>query len=130
MSENTALRKGIVAQGAPADGSRTTCCSPLLSGPMFLPTLTAQRDREPDPQRVGLLDHLLRALPRRGRRRSPRTRPQTRRAASWYLRQMLGSANISGGPLFHILSGNLSHQIEHHLFPDLPARRYPRSRPR
>ena len=43
----------------------------------------------------------------------------------WYLRQMLGSANISGGNLFHILSGNLSHQIEHHLFPDLPARRYP-----
>ena len=22
-------------------------------------------------------------------------------------------------------NGNLSHQIEHHLFPDLPARRYP-----
>jgi len=43
----------------------------------------------------------------------------------WYLRQMLGSANITGSKLFHILSGNLSHQIEHHLFPDLPARRYP-----
>jgi len=42
----------------------------------------------------------------------------------WYLRQLLGSANLSGGPLFHILSGNLSFQIEHHLFPDLPARRY------
>ncbi|MGI9015722.1 MAG: fatty acid desaturase family protein [Euzebya sp.] len=43
---------------------------------------------------------------------------------SWYLRQMLGSANLTGGKLFHIMSGNLSHQIEHHLFPDLPARRY------
>jgi fatty acid desaturase len=43
----------------------------------------------------------------------------------WYLRQILGSANISGSKLFHILSGNLSHQIEHHLFPDIPARRYP-----
>ncbi|GAB2627331.1 acyl-CoA desaturase [Nocardioides ginkgobilobae] len=43
----------------------------------------------------------------------------------WYYRQVLGSANISGGPLFHVMSGNLSHQIEHHLFPDLPARRYP-----
>jgi fatty acid desaturase len=42
----------------------------------------------------------------------------------WYVRQMLGSANLSGGPLFHILSGNLSHQIEHHLFPDIPAHRY------
>jgi fatty acid desaturase len=43
----------------------------------------------------------------------------------WYLRQILGSANITGGNLFHIMSGNLSHQIEHHLFPDIPARRYP-----
>jgi fatty acid desaturase len=43
----------------------------------------------------------------------------------WYYRQLLGSANITGGPLFHVMSGNLSHQIEHHLFPDLPARRYP-----
>ncbi len=42
----------------------------------------------------------------------------------WYVRQMLGSANIEGGPLFHVMSGNLSHQVEHHLFPDLPARRY------
>lgn len=42
----------------------------------------------------------------------------------WYLRQLLGSANIEGGRAFHILSGHLSHQIEHHLFPDLPAHRY------
>ena len=42
----------------------------------------------------------------------------------WYFRQILGSANLTGGRLFHIMSGNLSHQIEHHLFPDLPARRY------
>src|SRR4051794_13786855 len=42
----------------------------------------------------------------------------------WYMRQMLGSANLTGGRLFHILSGNLSHQIEHHVFPDIPAHRY------
>ncbi|ALX04332.1 fatty acid desaturase [Aeromicrobium erythreum] len=42
----------------------------------------------------------------------------------WYYRQLLGSANISGGELLHLMSGNLSHQIEHHLFPDIPARRY------
>jgi len=42
----------------------------------------------------------------------------------WYYRQMLGSANLTGGKLFHILAGNLSYQIEHHLFPDLPAHRY------
>ena len=47
----------------------------------------------------------------------------------WYYRQILGSANITGGKLFHIMSGNLSHQIEHHLFPDLPARRYPELAP-
>jgi linoleoyl-CoA desaturase len=42
----------------------------------------------------------------------------------WYVRQMLGSANISGPKLIHILTGNLSHQIEHHIFPDLPSNRY------
>ncbi len=42
----------------------------------------------------------------------------------WYYRQMLGSANLTGGKLFHVLAGNLSYQIEHHLFPDLPAHRY------
>ncbi|WP_280391850.1 fatty acid desaturase family protein [Nocardia brasiliensis] len=47
----------------------------------------------------------------------------------WYVRQMLGSANITGSKLFHIMSGNLSHQIEHHLFPDLPAARYPEMAP-
>jgi NADPH-dependent stearoyl-CoA 9-desaturase len=50
--------------------------------------------------------------------------------AHWYLRQLLGSANIDGGKLFHILSGNLSHQIEHHLFPDMCSNRYPEVAPR
>ncbi len=45
--------------------------------------------------------------------------------AGWYLRQLLGSANITGGGFFHLMSGNLSHQIEHHLFPDMPSSRYP-----
>ena len=42
----------------------------------------------------------------------------------WYVRQMLGSANISGSKFMHVMTGNLSHQIEHHLFPDLPSNRY------
>ena len=42
----------------------------------------------------------------------------------WYLRQMLGSANIRGSKAMHIATGNLSYQIEHHLFPDLPSNRY------
>jgi NADPH-dependent stearoyl-CoA 9-desaturase len=41
----------------------------------------------------------------------------------WYLRQMLGSANFEGGPLLRFMSGNLCHQIEHHLFPELPSNR-------
>jgi linoleoyl-CoA desaturase len=47
------------------------------------------------------------------------------RRGDWYLRQLHGSANIAGGSVFHVLSGHLGHQIEHHLFPDLPAVRYP-----
>ncbi|WP_418057715.1 fatty acid desaturase family protein [Pimelobacter simplex] len=50
--------------------------------------------------------------------------PEKETRGEWYLRQMLGSANISGSPLMHIMTGNLSHQIEHHLFPDLPSSRY------
>jgi NADPH-dependent stearoyl-CoA 9-desaturase len=48
----------------------------------------------------------------------------------WYLRQMIGSANISGSKAMHILTGNLSHQIEHHLFPDMPSNRYAEIAPR
>jgi linoleoyl-CoA desaturase len=44
--------------------------------------------------------------------------------SEWYLRQILGAANFKGGPLLHILSGNLGFQIEHHLYPDLPSNRY------
>lgn len=42
----------------------------------------------------------------------------------WYRRQILGSANFSGGKLMSIMAGNLNYQIEHHLFPDLPSNRY------
>jgi linoleoyl-CoA desaturase len=49
-------------------------------------------------------------------------RAETR--GGWYRRQLLGSCNLEGSPLFHLLTGNLSFQIEHHLFPDLPSNRY------
>ncbi len=42
----------------------------------------------------------------------------------WYFRQILGSGNFTGGLWTHILSGHLSHQVEHHLYPDIPAWRY------
>lgn len=48
----------------------------------------------------------------------------------WYLRQMLGSANIRGSRAMHLMTGNLSHQVEHHLFPDMPSNRYRRIAPR
>jgi len=48
----------------------------------------------------------------------------------WYVRQLLGSCNLDGRPLFHLMTGHLSFQIEHHLFPDLPSRRYPEIAPR
>ncbi len=48
----------------------------------------------------------------------------------WYYRQALGSSNIKGGNWFHVSTGHLSFQIEHHLFPDMPARRYREVAPR
>ena len=42
----------------------------------------------------------------------------------WYYRQILGSSNITGKKWFHILTGHLSCQIEHHLYPDVPAPHY------
>jgi len=56
--------------------------------------------------------------------------PENETRGEWYVRQMLGSANISGSSLLHLMSGNLSHQIEHHLFPDLPSNRYAEIAPR
>ena len=48
----------------------------------------------------------------------------------FYVRQLLGAANIEGSPLFHVLSGNLGYQVEHHLYPDMPSSRYAEIAPR
>jgi fatty acid desaturase len=48
----------------------------------------------------------------------------------FYVRQLLGAANIDGGPFFHLLAGNLSFQVEHHLYPDMPSSRYAEIAPR
>ena len=50
------------------------------------------------------------------------TEDETRGAR--YVRQLIGAANIEGGPLFHVISGNLGYQVEHHLYPDMPSTRY------
>ena len=48
----------------------------------------------------------------------------------WYARQLSGTCNLEGSPLFHVLTGHLSYQIEHHLYPDLPCNRYAKVAPR
>jgi NADPH-dependent stearoyl-CoA 9-desaturase len=48
----------------------------------------------------------------------------------FYVRQLLGAANIDGSPLFHVASGNLGYQVEHHLYPDMPSTRYGEIAPR
>ena len=52
------------------------------------------------------------------------------RPGAWYVRQLLGAANIEGNSFFHFMSGNLSYQVEHHLYPDLPSSRYAEIAPR
>jgi len=47
-----------------------------------------------------------------------------------YVRQLIGAANINGSPMFHVMSGNLGYQVEHHLYPDMPSSRYGEIAPR
>ena len=49
---------------------------------------------------------------------------------AWYVRQLLGSCNVDGSAVMHLMTGHLSYQIEHHLFPDLPSNRYAEVAPR
>ncbi|MFD4441534.1 fatty acid desaturase family protein [Nocardia sp. NPDC058519] len=96
---------------------------PLLTGPSFLTTLTANIAanvmRNVWTNAIIFCGHFP-----DGAEKFTKADIENETKGEWYLRQMLGSANISGGPLLHFMSGNLSHQIEHHLFPDLPSNRY------
>ncbi|MFI9638993.1 fatty acid desaturase family protein [Micromonospora sp. NPDC051925] len=96
---------------------------PLLSGPSFLSTLaatfTANLIRNLWSHSVIMCGHFP-----NGVETFAKTSIEGETRGEWYLRQMLGSANISGSRLLHIMTGNLSFQIEHHLFPDLPSKRY------
>ncbi|MEP9382188.1 acyl-CoA desaturase [Nocardioides sp. KR10-350] len=97
---------------------------PLLSGPSFLTTvaanLTANFVRNVWSHSVIMCGH----FPEGVETFELAAVPEKETRGEWYLRQMLGSANISGSKLMHIMTGNLSHQIEHHIFPDLPSNRY------
>jgi linoleoyl-CoA desaturase len=96
---------------------------PLLSGPSFLHTLaanaTANVVRNLWTHSVIMCGHFPEGVETFEKKS---IEGETR--GEWYLRQMLGSANISGGKAMHVMTGNLSYQIEHHLFPDLPSNRY------
>jgi NADPH-dependent stearoyl-CoA 9-desaturase len=96
---------------------------PVLSGPSFLHTIaanfTANLVRNLWSHSVIMCGHFPEGVETFEKRSID---GETK--GEWYVRQMLGSANISGSKLMHIMTGNLSHQIEHHLFPDLPSNRY------
>ncbi|MFC4125400.1 fatty acid desaturase family protein [Nocardia rhizosphaerae] len=96
---------------------------PLLTGPSFFSTLTANLAanvvRNVWTNAVIFCGHFP-----DGAEKFTKADIDNETQGEWYLRQMLGSANISGGKVMHFMTGNLSHQVEHHLFPDLPSNRY------
>jgi linoleoyl-CoA desaturase len=123
MSENRALLNGIWRK----IGKQTLkdyVLFPALTGPLFVSTLagnaSANLVRNVWAYSIIFCGHFPSGV---ATFTEEETADESRGA--WYVRQMMGSANITGSRLFHVLSGNLSHQIEHHLFPDIPARRYP-----
>ena len=96
---------------------------PLLSGPSALTTLTANATanlvRNLWTHSVIMCGHFP-----DGVETFEKTSIDGENRGEWYLRQMLGAANIDGSRFMHLMTGNLSFQIEHHLFPDLPSNRY------
>jgi linoleoyl-CoA desaturase len=96
---------------------------PLLSGPSALTTLTANATanlvRNLWTHSVIMCGHFP-----KGVETFTRASIVDETRGEWYLRQMLGAGNISGGAATHMMTGNLSFQIEHHLYPDLPSNRY------
>jgi len=53
------------------------------------------------------------------------------RSSTFYLRQIISSANFScGTDLVDFLHGFLNYQVEHHMWPDLSMRAYQKSQPR
>ncbi len=96
---------------------------PLLAGPFFLPVLlgnlAANGIRNVWTYVVIFCGHFTadaEVFPKESIRNESR--------GHWYMRQLRGSSNIGGGRVMDLLTGNLSHQIEHHFYPDVPAHRY------
>jgi NADPH-dependent stearoyl-CoA 9-desaturase len=102
---------------------------PLLAGPAFVPVLlgdlTANLVRNVWAHTIIFCGHFP-----EGAEVFTEDRLEGETRGEWYVRQLAGSCDIEGGRLLHLMSGNLSHQIEHHLFPDLPSNRYAEIAPR
>jgi linoleoyl-CoA desaturase len=120
--------RGILAKTG-RQATKDYLAFPLLAGPSFLPVLLANfianLTRNVWSHTIIFCGHFP-----DGAEVFTREQIEGETRGQWYLRQLLGSSNIDGQPLFHIMSGNLSHQIEHHLFPDLPSNRYAEVAPR
>ncbi|MCA9573856.1 MAG: acyl-CoA desaturase [Sandaracinaceae bacterium] len=104
-------------------GAKDYLLFPLLAGPSFLPVLlgnmSANLARNLWAFTIIFCGHFTEDA-----ETFPPESLETETRGAWYLRQLKGSSNLEGGPVFHFFTGNLSHQIEHHLFPDVPALRY------
>jgi fatty acid desaturase len=96
---------------------------PLLTGPQFLSTLTANASANLMRNLWSYMVIFCGHFPD-GAEKFTVEEFDNETPDEWYLRQMLGSANFHAGPLMAFMSGNLCYQIEHHLFPDLPSNRY------
>ena len=96
---------------------------PLIAGPAFLPVLTGNiaANTIRDLWTFGIIfcGHFTEDAEMFSDNIENETRGQ------WYLRQLRGSSNLTGSKTFYFMTGHLSHQIEHHMFPDVPAMRYP-----
>jgi linoleoyl-CoA desaturase len=102
---------------------------PLLSGPSVVPALlgnlTANAVRNVWAHTVIICGHFP-----DGAETFSEDQLEDETRGGWYIRQLLGSCNLDGPPLLHLMTGNLSYQIEHHLFPSLPSNRYSELAPR
>jgi linoleoyl-CoA desaturase len=102
---------------------------PLVSGPSFLTTLTANFTanvvRNVWTYAIIFCGHFPDQT-----YTFTREQFENENEGSRYVRQLLGAANIDGSPLFHVLSGNLGYQVEHHLYPNMPSTRYGEIAPR
>lgn len=128
LGETLVQLRGIAAK-AGRQIAKDYVAFPLLAGPCFVPVLlgglTANLVRNVWAHTIIFCGHFP-----EGAEVFTEDRLKDETRGEWYVRQLAGSCDIEGGRLLHLMSGNLSHQIEHHLFPDLPSNRYVEIAPR